>query len=320
MSSTILAKRSSAETDPEVFKGAVLCCVDECGKKAYYRMAEQYVCGNHSRGRKRTELRADPQRKNKEQALLDAQLAAMPSGGGRGQLFMRKLRMFGGSKPTKDGCYTVLPNNRAKSNHELILAMPALSPMRLGPVEHNQPGLPPARNLENFHQFNKCFQSELDAAGNPLPIFFERQLAGYEDEVPHRHKLGATKEAHMRAAGIARGSNANACAFSVFVNPQTGQVKRYSYLESRIFYCSFYEMLARRTLEYAHLEALLARGASLLIAGYDAIDVDEPVTAQQINQWYADPAQPFGHEKVLFAMLNNVMPWHLVPVNFPLEQ
>ena len=49
-----------------------------------------------------------------------------------------------------------------------IAGCPALSPMRLGPVEHKQPGLPPAKSLENWWQAGKVYPSEADAAtGEP---------------------------------------------------------------------------------------------------------------------------------------------------------
>ena len=57
--------------------------------------------------------------------------------------------------------------------------VPSLSPKMVGPIVHNQQGLPVALTLEGFHQFNKVFIFELDAKGNLTPEFFERQKFGY---------------------------------------------------------------------------------------------------------------------------------------------
>lgn len=60
--------------------------------------------------------------------------------------------------------------------------------MVMGPIKHNQPGLPPALNLENMHQSNKAFTSEIGPDGNPNQQFYSTRLAMYQDPVPHRHK------------------------------------------------------------------------------------------------------------------------------------
>ena len=75
---------------------------------------------------------------------------------------------------------------------------PSLSPKIMGPIDHGQPSLPPAQNLENLHQGNKVFPSEaVDSHGEathvkdvhnsivhkpfvPSPTFFETQREMYE--------------------------------------------------------------------------------------------------------------------------------------------
>ena len=54
--------------------------------------------------------------------------------------------------------------------------------MNLGPIDHCEPGLPAAQNLENFYQFAKIFEGE-------TPVM--EQLIrnnGYLSE-PQRHKI-----------------------------------------------------------------------------------------------------------------------------------
>lgn len=309
----LLSSDGDEQQQAPVYKGSVECCIAVCTKLAYYEWHGEYYCGAHSAGYKRTRLHSDPVQKAQQQAehdrLLECAALALQHGTAQpGQVFIARMRMMK-SKPVREGCFTVLPNYRAGSGTQLFWAMPALSPMMLGPVEHGQPGLPPALNLENFHQFNKVFRSEVDENGDPLPVFYERRLRGYTDPVPHRHKLGASKAEHMRAAGMEKGGNANVCVYSIFVNPATQQEERYDYALARVFYCTFYERLARETPEYKLLAQQRRGGANLLIAGYDGFDCDSAITAEDVRAWYADLNYPFGHEKVLVAMLLGVRPW-----------
>jgi hypothetical protein len=283
---------------------------EKCKNRAYYFSHGAAVCGVHSKGDNgRQPLPENPRKgeieEEKLKAMKEAALVA-PIGQDRirGCIALRKLGMM---KPTPlvSGYFTVLPNRRAKSKGDVVWAMPALSPMVLGPVEHGQPGLDPAENLENFHQFNKVFAAELDEEkGKPKAVWYERRERGYADTEPHRHKLGATKADHIKKAGIAPGASANACKFSIFVAPD-GKELHFGYVESRVFYCTFYERLARKTSALNKLvDTLYVHKQSIIIAGYDARNAeDAEITADVINRWYSDPSWPFGHEMVLHAIL-----------------
>lgn len=118
--------------------------------------------------------------------------------------------------------------------------MPGLSPKMVGPIVHNQPGLPDALTLEGFHQFNKVFIFELDAKGNLTPTFFERQKFGYAcqpGQAP-RHKYGQTKDEHLKYIkdkGVdIKNVNVNIPLYSVVVTPE-GKMIKYTYFESRWF-------------------------------------------------------------------------------------
>jgi hypothetical protein len=281
----------------------------KCKNWAYWLSHGQAVCGVHSKGdSKRKELPENPKKEEMEQERLETlTLSAMTTSNPeaiRGKIGLRKLGMMK-PIPMVDGYFTVLPNNKAKSRGELVWAMNELSPMRLGPVLHGQPGLQPAQNVENFHQFNKVFATEVDSAtGGPSQVWYQRRVAGYKDPIPRRHKLGHTKAEHMKKAGIGAGGNANACVFSIFVSPD-GKEHRFEYVPSRVFYCTFYERLARLTASIQKLvQTLYENKQNIIIAGYDSRNMnDEEITEEMIDAWYNDPSAPFGHELVLHAIL-----------------
>jgi hypothetical protein len=73
---------------------------------------------------------------------------------------------------------------------------------------------------------------------------------------------------------------------------------RYTYLESRYFYCHLYEKRAKETKEFKELKAKIRQGYNLEILGYDGY----PVT-RSLQEHYEDGNRPFGHELVLFSLL-----------------
>jgi hypothetical protein len=88
----------------------------------------------------------------------------------------------------------------------------------------------------------------------------------------------------------------------------------YAYIESRALYCREYERLAFARPEYHALVELVRAGMNILIAGYDGYDIGE----RTVEECYMDPARPFGHELVLYAMVTcaitgdsmNKLPWN----------
>lgn len=159
----------------------------------------------------------------------------------------------------------------------------SLSPMKVGPIIHGQPGLPPSYNLENFHQANKVFPNEFDTKSDEiLPIFFQTQLNMYNDPKPHRHKQ----------RGVIP-------LFSIWVTPE-GQQKRMTYFESRQLYCRFYEHGVKNNLQLQQLKDMLKEGKKLCICGYDM--VTGPLK-KSLDDYYHDESRPFGHEMVLYTLL-----------------
>jgi hypothetical protein len=212
----------------------------------------------------------------------------------------------------------IFPNNFMTDRADGI-CMPELSPMRLGPVNHGEPGVPVALSIENYHQFSKCWPSEIDPVTSaPLPAWYVCRDAGFRDPVPHRHKFDAAQmKKERKAAEAMHGSdeNHNAPAYAFHLSrDHTG--RRFTYVESRFFYCVAYEALALARPEFAQLVEWREReGASLAIHGYDAFPLGEDANAEALYRAYIDPTLPFGHERVLYALLalhgksRDLLPW-----------
>ncbi len=178
--------------------------------------------------------------------------------------------------------------------------------MSLGPVNHSQPGLPPAKNLENCWQALKVFP-DYEEDGNPTEAWYETRLEMYKDPpppppppIPHRHHKGATS---------ATGSK-NVPLYALWVLPDEEEL-RMKYVEGRQIYCTYYERLGKKTKSYSKLMRMVNEGTNVQIIGYDGYDL-ELTQADQTNQkkmtkmfekFYLDGSRPFGHELVLAALL-----------------
>lgn len=283
---------------------------EPCRNRAYFSAhtdLELLLCAMHAKVDECTPL---PRRDAKSKAqvakakkvsadeLIEQARAENVAAGRRGAVALCRMRMMK-AVPSLSGYRNVFPNNRHENRKDGI-GCAALSPMRLGPVQHGQPGLPDARNIENYWQSSKCFAEEADKHGGTAQLFYANRLRLYEDETPHRYKYRGTQ------------ANSNVPLYFVWVSPD-GEEHHLSYVESRQFYCTFYDRLARQTPEYARLEAMLADGYNLQLCGYDAHPVGEEPGA--VERAYLDASVPFGHERVLYAMLTcppgqeHELPW-----------
>ena len=280
----------------EVFYGESICQgkkldTKSCTNKAYFIQKNEYLCGVHSSKFTRTKLLKNPNRFENKKRLIDTHLKKVKEMMSRnnamkirGSVRMEKLRMMKHTTCT-DGYLNVFPNFKHQ-NRKDGFGCKSLSPMSLGPVVHNQPGIPIAQTIEGFHQFSKCFSSEIDIFQNPLPIFFEEQKKAFVSHLPPvRHKPTAT---------------GNIPIFFVWVD-KNKVLHKLTYIESRQFYCNFYERLASQTDDFKTLQNLLANGCNLQIMGYDAFDMG----SKSMEEHYLDSSKPFGHEAVLYTMLNN---------------
>jgi len=312
----------------QVFHGERTCARDGCPNRAYWSVGATYLCGVHSKknAQERRPLAKDPDAKRKRgealhtyltQVMQRRTLAPTP-----GRISCYRLLMMR-QVPLELPWLNVFPNNKHATRPD-GLGFPALSPMQLGPVEHDEPGVPAARNIENYHQFAKVWPSEVEIAGAviggatpsswpaPNKAWYVRRSDGYQDPVPHRHKF--SKEQQEREVVEVAGANKNAPAYSARTGID-GTLQRFTYVESRYFYCVAYEDLARKTDAFATLLDLHRHGIDLRLCGYDAFDMGANATADELYDYYQRTDQPFGHERVLCALLKfsdtpEMLPWH----------
>jgi len=317
--------------EKEPFYGEILCQCNlldskkHCSNKAYWKVKSYFLCGVHSKkySGTRIELKKDKAKKEesfqkkieKEKKECDEAACENKKKLLMGKVVCSKLRMMHLPEDIK-GFVKVFPNFLHKNRRD-GLGLPSLSPKSIGPIEHGQPGLPPAKSLENFHQGNKVFRSEVDKANEPLEVFYKTQLEMYNSDIPQRHKEVALDE---------KGKRTNVPLYSIWVD-KDGKQHKISYFESRQFYCHYYErallgqLKSQDTLAPASLKGseeshkdfvmlcnLLKDGYNLQIIGYDGYDV----SGLTLEQCYLDCSRPFGHELVLYSMLTckeSEFPW-----------
>lgn len=285
------------EMESQIYYGQIKCQEKykstglPCRNNAYYSYNNKYLCGIHSNKNERVELPKNNKAKREsfekgytlhletvDQAAKENKVA-----GKSGQVICSKMLMMKGA-PLVKGFLNVFPNYKHQNRKDGFGCM-SLSPKSMGPIEHNQVGLPICKNLENFHQGNKVFPSELDSDGKILPSFYELQKKMYEDPIPHRHK----QESYGN----------NVPRFSVWKSKDHVE-KHFTYIESRQFYCNYYERFALKDSNFLKLKEKLKEGINLNICGYDAYEVSPN---DNIEKLYLDKSRPFGHEMVLYTLL-----------------
>ena len=308
---TVAEKRKALAIEAKVWWGEEECSNDKCTNHAYYAIGDKLLCGTHSRSNvKRIELPKNPDAKKIAAASNEAREAAVEVERQKNHEAMRAGTLTVCKYRNRHqmefvhGVRNVYPNYWM-GNRKDGFGCAGLSPMSLGPVKHNQPGVPESLNIENYHQFNKVYvQDTIDGAGprsNPFDCivdvkFFEMRNKAYRDPVPHRHKYPGDKRLPL---------------FSIHVKPD-GTIKRYTYVQSRYFYCHQYEILAKKHPDFARLREMLRQGYNLQIVGHDG----HPLTGEKtLMEHYTDPDKPFGHERVLYTLLaienSAEYPWNI---------
>lgn len=296
-----------SKMDIRPFYGETQCCAikktkQRCTNHAYYyndSSVGQFVCGVHVPKHSKSVWHPLPTNPHKPELLkthliehqqsIEVQAQLNRDQGQVGTVICYRMKMRHAVDQTQ-GYWNIFPNYRA-GNRKDGLGMPSLSPMSMGPINHQQPGLPPAKNLENLHQGDKAFPSEVNAQGQPTPEFYQTQLAMYQDPIPHRHKNTS--------------SHHNVPRYSVWKLP-SGAELHLSYIESRQIYCHFYQQFASQSKDFLRLQQLRRDGYNLQICGYDAYQ-----PTHSLDEHYLDPSRPFGHELVLYTMLT------VLPLEYP---
>lgn len=288
---------------PNKFHGEARCERTTCTRRAYYYQNASALCGFHAKKTLRRPLPHNPDRllmAERERELHSQSVsrarASNAASRRRGEVTCSGMGMFRSQQPTyTSGFENVFPNNW-HGNRRDGRGVPELSPMRLGPVHHPQPGLPPARNLENFYQFSKRFPDET------LSEFDAAQRAAFEDPEPHRHKRRPSSRTASGKPNIPIGW---------VWRLANGSRTHMTYVESRQFYCNYYERLAKEQPAFQRLLADVRSGTNVRICGFDGFQPTKPLL-----EHYGDTSRPFGHELVLYTMLTvedpEEYPWRLM--------
>lgn len=280
----------------------------KCTNKAYFISGGKYWCGVHKGTLKMNvcELPQNPRKLEIKQNELNERKKEVEEmalknreNGIKGNVMVSKLFMMK-SPEYYAGYLNVFPNYKHQNRKDGFGCM-RLSPKSLGPVVHNMPHLPEATTIENFHQFAKFWEFELDENKQILEQYKQERIKAYTGP-PMRHKYD--KKTLMQING-----NVNVPAFSMYYD-QAENEHRYNYLQCRYFYCHFYERLVRLEPDFVQLKQWIVDGYNLNICGYDGFQV-----TQTLMQHYRDISRPFGHELVLYTMLveddSACYPWNM---------
>lgn len=151
-----------------------------------------------------------------------------------------------------------------------------------------------ATNLENIWQGSRVY--DIDVVNGVIqPSFYERRAKLMADPKPHRRALPKSK-GHPVAAYF------------------DGNVL--TYVDSRIYYITYYEQLVKDKPEYQDLVRRLAAAENLHILGFDGRDPTSglcyganPITYEVLEREMHNPKASFGHELVLCGMLLGLRPW-----------
>jgi hypothetical protein len=142
--------------------------------------------------------------------------------------------------------------------------------------------LPRGVPLEQYWQAAKVSDMELDASKQPDAAYYTRRAKIYGKGVVKRRYIG-------KGLGIAG---------AVFNNDH----ELIPYVQSRIYYCRAYEDAVENMPAFKLLSELVnVLGVPLLLLGPDAYPFAIGETWQHA---YNDTSKPFGHERVLAAMLS----------------
>lgn len=294
----------------QVYSGESVCTARKangtpCANKGYYWSNNVVVCGVHSKAATRTKLPVNTVMI--QQRLEDHRVScAITQAHTTGRVISSRLRMMK-QVPHVAGFVSVFPNAKHAGRKD-GLGMSRLSPMLLGPVQHGQPGLPPAHNLENFWQASKLFPAQVLCTKATHETCGEECFRQYQQEMfttvkAERHNKYAVSRKVLPLGWVWTRADST--------------TELYAYVSARQFYCRFYETLARKEQEFETLRQHILQGMSVNIIGYDGGGVTETddVTSisAQLEALYLDDTRPFGHELCLVAMLllpnRQDLPW-----------
>ena len=277
----------------------------QCKNNAYYQVKDKYLCGVHSKKCDRVDLPKNPNKKKierdellKRKQIIEKEANKNKHENKEGSVIVTKLKMR--KKPVYvSGFLPIFPNFKHE-NRKDGYGCSKLSPKSLGTITAH--GVPISKNLENFHQFAKVYQCDIDEKGQLTEKAIKYRNDRYKDPIPYRHKY-TKKELKELNNGI------RTPLYSLFYD-KDGNEHRYTYIECRYFYCHWYEKLVVKEEQYKHVCNLIRNGFNIQIVGYDGYNV-----TMDLYDHYLDPSRPFGHELVLYTMLTikdqKKYPWNI---------
>jgi len=258
----------------------------QCKNNAYWKSDNLLLCGMHSKGVQKEQLPKNPNSKVNKIKEKERLLKLAKEWKGGKKITLTKLKMMK-SVERQEGSYGIYPNFKHRNKTLDEIGFPTLSPKWEWTPIHGMKGVPQAYNIENLHQGSKMFKRK---------GFEERRDVMFLDKTPWRHKFQKFPELQ------APKGNKNIPICSVYSDSK-GNVKEYSYLQSRYFYCHFYEQMSTENNDFAKLKEMYDNGAWLQIIGYDAYPIDLDNPKQNLWDAYLDISKPFGHELVIVALL-----------------
>jgi hypothetical protein len=279
-----------------------------CGKKAKWIANEKRYCGIHvKKFPDRVEIDPKPEKKKKpvKKATLGGEGSGSTSEAGllnahqqsviEAQRENRKkkkpmgtitITVAEGRKmgPLIDGFERIYTDPRNVSKRDGML-VPELHPARIGPIEHDQPTLPPAKNLEVFHRANQVYS---ETAGK---TFHTNQVKAYGEEKPKR----------------AAGKPLVFYMWRVPPNHPKGEVVDFAEckelhltpLDGREIYSKTYHKMVCRSAAFMDLVRRMELGYNL-----DIVSVSKMEGSQaECEALYRDLSRPFHYTHVLYMML-----------------
>lgn len=217
---------------------------EKCKYKAYYHSKKLGFifcgrCKNSLRVEDAVKLKPAPKDELYASLAKEAGEAAVAnkSDGKLRVVKVGKLRMMKAPEYEK-GFLHVFPNFRHAKKRDGFGAN-QLSPKYLGPIVHNMKDMPSATSIENYHQFSKVYARDLESGDVRETI-----RVGYVDKVPRRHKHeDSPKEKPL---------------YSLYFDREGNELK-YTYVQSRVVYSKWYEVLVKETEQWKKLVGEIGR-------------------------------------------------------------
>lgn len=274
------------------------------------------VCGAHEKtlGKPCDPLPIDEDRTRKQIAAYDAHVEAAFNAtlarpaGEKGRLACMKVSAMR-MAPFRENFLNVMLVLDASRRRDGIDGS-SLAPSNVGPVKHEQPGLPVARTLTGYVVGSEVWTCEMDLEQRtPTLHWYDLRADHYRSVIVRRPKYRLLPQS-------------NKIEYSVFLT-LAGQERRFDAVEARYFFCTAYaDLIAQRPL-FKKLRRWHADGVDLCFCGFEGTEVPWPTTADTLyREFYCNARVTFSCELTLLALLlcndtHDELPWDRYRREFP---